>query len=304
MAAGERRGADPIAGRVGGGRRGLGQARQDQAPRHASTAAGGRGGRGGRGLGWHGLTILALALAGSAAGCRDPIADLDEVYYRGPGPRVLCAVSIDDAAGNAASLAGGLDRAAARGEVLQVYGHVPGRTVDLATLDALLAGAQDRGLASFTYADLAAGRPAEAGLALSFDDSAIDAWTALADRLDAAGVRVTFFVTRYHLWTADQRAALQALAARGHDVEAHSVSHQRAPDVVENRGVAAYLDGEVLPGLDLLRADGYRPTAFAYPFGARTAELDRALLEHFALLRSVTWSIGGPVAVDPCPDLP
>ena len=235
------------------------------------------------------------------AGCHDPIADLDEVYYRGPGARVVCAVSIDDVAGNRASIAGGLDRAARTGEVLQLYAHVPGRTVAQATIDLVLDGARARGLASFTYAELAAGRPAEAGLALSFDDSAIEEWTALADRLDAAGVRATFFVTRYHLWTADQRAALRALAARGHDVQAHSVSHQRAPDVVEERGVAGYLELEVLPGLELLRADGHRPTVFAYPFGARTSEVDRALLEHVALLRSVSFSVDGPLVVDPCP---
>ena len=228
---------------------------------------------------------------------------MDEVYYRGPGPRVLCAAGIDDRTGNGAgSLVAGLDRAARTGEVLQLYGHAPGRTVALATVDAVLDGARARGLASFTYAELAAGRPAEAGLALSFDDSDVEAWQSIADRLDAAGVRATFFVTRYHLWTAEQRAALRALADRGHDVEAHTVAHLRAPDVVEDRGLAGYLADEVRPGLELLRADGYRPTVFAYPFGARTAELERALLADFTLLRSVSYSYDGPLVVDPCPE--
>ncbi|HVV85493.1 MAG TPA: polysaccharide deacetylase family protein, partial [Kofleriaceae bacterium] len=252
--------------------------------------------------GRHRATILALGLA-AACGCRDPIADLDEVYYRGPGRHVVCTVDIDDVAGNDLdSIAGGLDRAAADGTVLQLYAHAPGVTVALSTIDAVLDGARARGLASFTYADLAAGRPAEAGLALSFDDSAVDAWTSIADRLDAAGVRATFFVTRYHLFTDEQRAALHALAARGHDIEAHSVSHLRAPEVAEDRGVAGYVDDDVLPGLALLEADGYHPTVFAYPFGARTPEIDRALLDHFALLRSVSWTVGSPLVVDPCPE--
>ena len=222
---------------------------------------------------------------------------------RGPGAHVVCAVNIDDSAGNDVdSLLGGLDRAARTGAVLQLYGHVPGRTVAQSTIDAILTGARSRGLASFTYADLAAGRPAEAGLALSFDDSSIEEWSALADRLDAAGVRVTFFVTRYHLFTAVERAALHALAARGHDIEAHTVWHRRAPDLAEDIGVAGYLADDVLPGLELLRADGYQPTVFAYPFGARTSELDRGLLEHFALLRSVSYSADGPLVVDPCPE--
>jgi peptidoglycan/xylan/chitin deacetylase (PgdA/CDA1 family) len=185
---------------------------------------------------------------------------------------------------------------------VQLFAHEPGRTVAWSTIDRVLAGARARGLASFTYAELAAGRPAEPGLALSFDDDSIEAWTTLADRLDAAGVRATFFVTRYHRFTEDQRVALHALAARGHDIEAHGVAHLRAPAIVEDRGLDGYLADEVLPGLALLRADGYRPTVFAYPFGARTAELDRTLAEHFALLRSVSWSNDGALVVDPCPE--
>lgn len=228
---------------------------------------------------------------------------MDEVYYRGPGPRVVCAVNIDDSAGNdPVSIAGGLERAARDATVLQLYAHAPGRTVSDDNLDAVLDGVRTRGLASFTYAELAAGRPAEAGVALSFDDAAVEAWAGIADRLDAAGVRATFFVTRYHRWSDAQRATLAGLAARGHDVEAHSVAHLRAPDVVEDRGLAAYLDDEVLPGLALLRADGYRPTVYAYPFGARTGELDRALLDQFALLRSVSFAVDGPLVVDPCPE--
>jgi len=93
---------------------------------------------------------------------------------------------------------------------------------------------------------------------------------------------------------------LHALAAQGHKIEAHSVSHQRAPTYVENHGLAAYLADEALPSIDALRAEGFDVTTYAYPYGARTGELDGALLEHVSIVRSVsfTWS----TVSDPCPD--
>ncbi|MEJ7599620.1 MAG: hypothetical protein WKG01_17060 [Kofleriaceae bacterium] len=56
---------------------------------------------------------------------------------------------------------------------------------------------------------------------------------------------------------------------------------------------------EALPSIQVLRDDGYTVTSFAYPYGARTSELDDALLKHVPLLRSVSFSLEG--AIDPCP---
>lgn len=227
---------------------------------------------------------------------------MDEVYYRGPGPRVLCAVGIDSFdPDDDASIAAGLDRARDDGLVLQLYGHVPGSTHAVARVEAIAAGAAARGLQSFTYGELADGPPPTAGLALSFDDRAIDAWYDVAAILDRHGVRATFFVTRYHLWTEADRAKLRELAARGHGVEAHAVLHQRAPEYAEEHGLAAYVADEVVPSLDRLRVDGFAPRVFAYPFGARTGELDRAVLEHVDLVRSVSFAFGDPLVSDPCP---
>lgn len=227
---------------------------------------------------------------------------MDEVFYRGPGPRVLCTVGIDSFDDDdLASIEAGLDRARDDGLVIQLYGHVPGVTFPVERVEAIAAGAAARRLTSFTYAQLADGVAPTAGLALSFDDRAIDEWFALADVLDRYQVHATFFVTRYHLWTDDDKAKLHALAARGHDVEAHSVVHLRAPEYVEELGLARYVTDEVLPSLDRLRADGFAPRVFAYPFGARTGELDRAILEHVELVRSVSFAFGDPIVSDPCP---
>ncbi len=215
---------------------------------------------------------------------------------------MLCTVGIDRDRSDDAGIDAGLDRARDDGLVVQLYGHVPGRTVSLARIEAVLAGARDRGLASFTYDDFAAGAAAAPGLALSFDDAAIDEWVSIADLLDTYAVRVTFFVAYYETFTVEQRERLRDLAARGHAVAAHSVRHLRAPDYAERHGLAAYVADEVQPGVDALRADGHDPKAFAYPYGARTSELDRTLLVDFPILRSVTFSRDSLLVVDPCPE--
>lgn len=253
------------------------------------------------------LPALALALApalaaglGAAAGCRADADEIDGIFYDGDGRRVHCALNLDSSAGNSLeSIDGGLDRAAARGEVIELYAHRPGRTVPLETLEHVLVGAAARDLPFVTYSEFAAGGGAGPGLALSFDDAAVDDWFAARPLLLQYGARVTFFVTRYHLMTDEERAELRALVADGHELGGHSVDHVRAPRYVEERGLGAYLAEQALPSIDVLAADGYEVASFAYPFGARTGEIDRALGRHIPVLRSVAFPVEGPLG--PCP---
>ena len=242
-----------------------------------------------------------LVLSILAAACRADVGDLEGIFYDGDGRRVHCAVNLDSSAGNTlASLDGALDRAAARGEVVELYAHRPGFTVPLATIEHVLAGARDRGLASVTYADFASGGAAQAGLALSFDDAGIIAWLSARPLFQQYGARVTFFVTRYDTLHEDDLAGIRELAADGHEIAAHGMRHLSAPAYVEDHGLAAYLADEALPSIELLRADGYPVVSFAYPHGARTSEIDRALAEHVPVLRSVAFPLEG--LGSPCPE--
>jgi hypothetical protein len=74
----------------------------------------------------------------------------------------------------------------------------------------------------------------------------------------------------------------------------------RAPEFAERHGVAAYLDTEIHPASDALRADGHTIRTYAYPFGARTSELDRALEGEFEIIRTVSFARDGLLVVDPC----
>jgi peptidoglycan/xylan/chitin deacetylase (PgdA/CDA1 family) len=252
---------------------------------------------------------VALALLLLAACGVDPIAETDEVFYDWDGRDVFCAVGLDPASGNDLdSVLGGLDRAAERGEVLMMFAHAPGSHVPFDRLEAVLAHAAELGLDFVTARDLAAGGPPRAGFALSIDDSDVDAWLSARDLFRRYGARISFYVTRFDRLTDERRAALHALVDDGHTVEAHGLRHLVAPDYVEEHGLAAYLNDEALPSIELLRADGFDPISFAYPYGNRTSELDDALLEHVQTVRTVTFSafrfelLPASIVSDPCPE--
>lgn len=249
------------------------------------------------------LPALAAALAAAlpAAACRQDADELSGIFYDGDGRLVHCALNLDSSAGNSLeSIDRGLDRALERGEVVELYAHSPGHTVPLEEIDHVLAGAVERGLPFITYRDFGAGGGLGPGLALSFDDSSVASWISARPLFLQHGARVTFFVSRYHAIGPDERAQLHELAADGHEIAGHTVDHPRAPRYVEEFGLDAYLTEQALPSLEILRADGYDPVSFAYPYGARTGELDRALSRYVPVLRSVAFPVAG--AFGPCPN--
>jgi hypothetical protein len=174
------------------------------------------------------------------------------------------------------------------GTVVMLYAHVPGKTVSMATIEAALAHAREMGLASYTFRDLARRGPSGAGFCLSFDDEAIDAWYGMRDLLARYGAHVSFFVTRYPEWTADGRAKLHQLELDGHSIEAHGLHHRNARDYVAAHGMDAWIADEVQPSIDVLRADGFDPVAFAFPFGAHTAEMEDALVPKIPISRVIS----------------
>jgi peptidoglycan/xylan/chitin deacetylase (PgdA/CDA1 family) len=236
------------------------------------------------------------AVAAACAGCGDdldphhgPDLALHDEIFASPGDRgVLCAANANDNAYVLTSIRDALDRARDDREIVQLFVHDPGHAISMDKLEAILEGANDRGLRFVTYRELAAGDTAGPGLALGFDDWFVDDWVATAPMLASYGARVTYFPALYTTYTAAQKQALRGLADGGHDVEFHSTLHLDAPAYVAAHGLDAYLADEIDVGLDAMRADGFDPVVFAYPAGLRTPELDAALLGRFAAVRATT----------------
>lgn len=242
------------------------------------------------------VAVVVLLLAG----CQQDLADIDGIYFSGGARRVHCAVNLDAKSNlGVTSIDGGLDRAVARNEVIELYAHQPGLTVAPSTLEHVLSAAQQRGLHFNTYSDFANGTWQAPGIALSFDDTSVFAWQNTLPLFAQYNARVTFFVSRFQFLQDNEQAVVADLAAAGHDVEAHSVRHLHAPDYVEQNGLQAYVDNEFQASVDKLRDAGYAIDAYAYPFGARSDEIDAALLPHIGVLRSVTFTYEG--VESPCP---
>jgi peptidoglycan/xylan/chitin deacetylase (PgdA/CDA1 family) len=224
------------------------------------------------------MTAPALALVAVVlVGC---LHDEDYLMYDWDDHRVLCSESIDDLIAHPLPdrlIDSRLERARTHDQVALLHTHVPGDTVTVGRLERLLDRADAEGLEYVTFSELSPGER-RAGIALCFDDSGIAEWTSIRGLLAAHAARVTFFVTRYFDFSEEGKAQLAALAADGHDIEPHAVNHLNAPDYVAANGIAAYLADEVVPSIEILRADGYPTTSFAYPFGASTDAIDTAVL--------------------------
>lgn len=228
--------------------------------------------------------LLLLALAA----CTDPPSDA--MFFTYDDRQLLCAFAIDDylVPTDWDRLQARIDDAVANAWVVNVYAHSPGVTIDPATLERAFSMFDAAGLAYLTYPDLEPGDEPVAGVAFGFDDDGVETWTQIRPLLERHHARVTFFVTRFDTFTDDQKTQLAALAADGHAIESHTLHHLEAHTYPG--GAQAYYDEEVAPEIALLRAGGYTPESFAYPYGSRTAETDAAIGPHVRLMRTTPGS--------------
>lgn len=211
----------------------------------------------------------------------------DYLSYSWDNRRVLCSDAMDDFEGNApwALFDDELGYAHTDDRVALFHAHVPGVTISIDGIEKMLAKADGEHLDYITYRELIAGAPRRGGLALAFDDNSVEEWLGIRDLLNQHHAHVTFFITRYLLLTDEERAGIDMLAADGHDIQPHTVNHLHAKAYVQEHGLQAYLDDEVLPSLDVLREAGYEPTAFAFPFGETTTEINQAIMPYVDKLR-------------------
>ena len=228
--------------------------------------------------------VGAIALAACGDNQGDP-----SLAYAWDGDRLVCSYELDDykRPEDWERVDAQLGLAYSRGWVAIFHTHVPGVTISRGALDRVLTAAASNGLEFLTFRDLGASRQ-RAGIALAFDDSAVDQWVTMRETLAAHHARVTFFVTQWQYMTPMQHQELAELAGDGHDLEAHSVNHVNGPDYVAQDGMAAYIANEVLPSIQVIADAGFpRPTTYAYPFGARTAAMDDAILQYVDRVRGV-----------------
>lgn len=219
----------------------------------------------------------ALALVLALGACGDNSDQGAAVFHR-DGTRVLGAWRIDGLAPGDPSVTSLIDDRLVDDGVALLYGHVRDGKTTPAMVEDVLRRTRDDGLAFTTFAELATGAGTGPAVALTFDDADYAAWTALRPIFARYHARATFFVTRFRYATAEDRAALAALAVDGHDIEAHGVDHEDAVAYAAAHGIDALLADQIVPSFADLRAAGYAPLTYAHPFGATTPAIDDAIL--------------------------
>lgn len=229
-------------------------------------------------------TLLVLALVASA--CAGPASD--DFFFAYDDRQLLCGVPLDDylVPEDWDELRGHIETAVHERWVLNVYAHSPGITIAPATLERALSLFDAAGLPYLTYRDLDPDAEPRAGVVFAFDDDGVDSWTSVRPMLARHGVRATLFVSNFAGLDGKHRAALHRLEEDGHEIESHTVHHVEAAVFAAEHGAQAWLDEEVLPEIEMLRADGYAPESFAYPYGSRTAETDAVLAPYVRWIRT------------------
>lgn len=148
-------------------------------------------------------------------------------------------------------------------------------------------------LAAWVCLGMPQGRAEEVkpGVVLTLDDIVnIENWVRYLPVFEKYGARVTFYVDRPDQLTPGQVEGLKALVAAGHEVGCHGWRHLKATEVVKEKGLEVFLQTEIEPAVEALRAVGIEPRTYAYPMSQNSAETDGVLKQLFVKLRT-----GGPV---------
>ena len=123
------------------------------------------------------------------------------------------------------------------------------------------------------------------GVVLTFDDAYVKNWFEADKVLRKYSWKGTFCVSNLNTLPLAEINKLLALQNEGHEIAGHSLHHLNATRFVTRYGIDRYLRQEINPMLDLMHFYGLKVTSFAYPYGARSPEIDAYLLRQFQIIR-------------------
>ena len=132
--------------------------------------------------------------------------------------------------------------------------------------------------------------PRRAIVSFTFDDFPVSAATTGADIIEAAGGKATYYActgmagTRNETGDLFTAADIVRLAAKGHEIAGHTISHLDCAKAFKGKVMA-----DVNANLAALKQMGHAApvTQFAYPFGETHIGVKQALVPHFRAARGV-----------------
>jgi len=128
----------------------------------------------------------------------------------------------------------------------------------------------------------------KAGLALTFDDYAVDGWFDMNPLFKEYGVKPTFFVSNFHTLSTNQIDKLKTLESSGAEIGCHTYTHDGVNrDYHHNiNRINEYINSQIAPALENMKAEGFNPESFAYPYGEHEEHYDSAVRAYFPYLRT------------------
>jgi peptidoglycan/xylan/chitin deacetylase (PgdA/CDA1 family) len=147
-------------------------------------------------------------------------------------------------------------------------------------------------------------RAAQTTVSVQFDDGR--GQTAVRAILARHHIHATFFINTGYVGTPDYLtwAQLHALAADGHEIAGHTLTHRDLATLSHREQVS-----EICTDRDALIDHGFKPVDFAYPFGSYTPAVERVVQECGYSFGRAAWGLWGsgceeepatcPYAVDP-----
>ncbi|MCL3781703.1 hypothetical protein EMN47_15060 [Prolixibacteraceae bacterium JC049] len=128
------------------------------------------------------------------------------------------------------------------------------------------------------------------GVVLTIDDGYIDHWHKYLDYFDKHNVKLTMYITTYHMLKDSSKLKLKEFQKRGHEVGFHTRNHIHLRQFLKENSVENYLKQEIDPGLEELKRDGFNIENFAYPYGENSNEVDIELVKRFNSIRKLKWT--------------
>ncbi len=127
------------------------------------------------------------------------------------------------------------------------------------------------------------------GIILTFDDHFVTEWYDADMTLSRYQWKATFFISEFASLDAKDVDRLRSLQAKGHEIGLHGANHMNAVDFVSLHSIEQYIEAEILPSVQTMTAEGLIVNSFAYPNGAWTKKIDRALQNHFTMRRGTAY---------------
>ncbi len=127
------------------------------------------------------------------------------------------------------------------------------------------------------------------GVVFSFDDRpSINSWYEARNLFQSNNISATFFIDHWHMLSETELSNLRDLQSDGHEIASHSYSHISVFDSrydSETDKAESYLEDQIIPSINNMKADGFNPVSFAYPYTRYTGSHNAKIKPYLPAVR-------------------